>query len=315
MNSARRWLNSKGSGARRVLAAALLVLGVLLGLACGQNGAPEGAIASPVEVQVQKPATDSRFLGNLPKTLQLPAADDEVGWRVLADYGAIFVARGRAIPPPCIVFPDEQAVTEWQSSLKIQRLELDGIAVELQAPAAEALLAARREARAQGLDISPRSRDAARRSYQDTRQLWASRVNPGLEHWVSARRLTKRESDRIRTLPLRQQVPEILRLEKQKIFFSKDFSKSILYSVAAPGTSQHISMLALDVKEHATLPVRALLARHGWYQTVVSDLPHFTFLGVAEEELPALGLKKVQDSGRAFWIPDLEATAGRQSRP
>ena len=271
------------------------------------NDAHPAGTTSPASGQDRELVVDSKFLQNLPKALRLSASDDEVGWRVLADYGAVFVAHGGVAPPPDIVFPNERAVTEWQSGLKIQRLELDGIAVELQAPAAEALLAARREARARGLDISPRGRDAARRSYQDTVELWASRVNPGLAHWVGARRLTKRESDRIRALPPREQVPEILQLEARGIFFSKDFSKSILYSVAAPGTSQHISMLALDVTEHAILPVRALLARHGWYQTVVSDLPHFTFLGVAEEKLPALGLKRVQDSGRIFWIPDLGA--------
>jgi hypothetical protein len=121
-------------------------------------------------------------------------------------------------------------------------------------------------------------------------------------------RLTKQESKRIRALTPREQVPEILRLEQWEIFFSKEFSKSIFYSVAAPGTSQHISMLALDVTEHASAPVRAILARHGWFQTVLSDMPHFTYLGAEEPDLPSLGLKRVQNQGRVFWIPDLSGT-------
>jgi hypothetical protein len=64
-------------------------------------------------------------------------------------------------------------------------------------------------------------------------------------------------------------------------------------------------MLAFDVSEHENSEVREILARYGWLQTVVSDLPHFTYLGVAESELSGLGLKKVNDGGRTFWLPDL----------
>jgi hypothetical protein len=64
-------------------------------------------------------------------------------------------------------------------------------------------------------------------------------------------------------------------------------------------------MLALDITEHDQSDVRAILAEHGWYQTVVSDLPHFTFLGVPENELTGLGLKKQNDGGREYWLPSL----------
>jgi len=37
----------------------------------------------------------------------------------------------------------------------------------------------------------------------------------------------------------------------------------------------------------------------------VSDLPHFTFLGVSENQLSKLGLKKVSDDGRVFRLPSL----------
>jgi hypothetical protein len=39
---------------------------------------------------------------------------------------------------------------------------------------------------------------------------------------------------------------------------------------------------------------------------VKSDLPHFTYLGVTKNELPALGLKIARTGGRVFWIPDLD---------
>ncbi|MEP7039917.1 MAG: peptidase M15, partial [Acidobacteriota bacterium] len=67
----------------------------------------------------------------------------------------------------------------------------------------------------------------------------------------------------------------------------------------------HISMLALDVSEHDDSKVREILAKHGWFQTVISDLPHFTFLGFHENRLSDLGLKKINDGGRVFWIPNI----------
>ena len=105
---------------------------------------------------------------------------------------------------------------------------------------------------------------------------------------------------------MHDQVAEVLELEKNEIFFSKDLSKSILYSIAAPGSSQHIAMLAFDVNEFQNPRVREILADHGWFQTVLSDLPHFTFLGLKQEDLPRHGLKSVVVHEQTFWIPNVE---------
>ncbi|HWS55608.1 MAG TPA: hypothetical protein VN228_15825, partial [Pyrinomonadaceae bacterium] len=102
-----------------------------------------------------------------------------------------------------------------------------------------------------------------------------------------------------------EQVAAVLELERDGMYFSTDFSKSILHSVAAPGASQHLAMLAFDVAEFRDARVRRLLERHGWFQTVLSDLPHFTYLGLPEEELPARGLRRVVMHEQAFWVPDL----------
>ncbi|MCA1624609.1 MAG: hypothetical protein LC778_12590, partial [Acidobacteria bacterium] len=134
---------------------------------------------------------------------------------------------------------------------------------------------------------------------------WESRVNPGLAHWTKEGKLSKLEAERIRDLPPFEQVSKIFKLESKGIFFSKDLSKTIIYSVAPPGASQHLSLLALDVNEHANELVREILAAHYWFQTVVSDLPHFTFLGIAEDELSKSGLKAIVDAGRSFWFPNL----------
>ena len=117
--------------------------------------------------------------------------------------------------------------------------------------------------------------------------------------------MTSEEADRLRALPINQQVSDVLELEKQGIFFSKDLSKSVLYSIAAPGTSQHIAMLAFDANEFLDARVREIMTEHGWFQTVLSDLPHFTFLGLKESELPERGLRLVVVNNQKFWIPDV----------
>ncbi len=248
----------------------------------------------------------SKFLQNLPAGFTLPERSDEVGWRLLVDYGAVFVARGGVTPPPCLIFTDAGALARWQSGLKIGRAKIAGKVVELQAPALEALLAARAEALTAHLNISLRAWDGAGRSYARTAQLWKWRVQAGSAHWVKAGRLSKADAARLRALTPREQVAEILRLEPRGLFFSANFRKPILDSVAPPGASQHLSLLALDVRQCDNPEVRAILARHGWFQTIPMDLPHFTYLGVPEIQLPSLGLKRVEQKGRAFWIPDLK---------
>ena len=118
-------------------------------------------------------------------------------------------------------------------------------------------------------------------------------------------RLTAEEVARLRSLPLLQQIAEVLELEKNGVYFSKDLSKSILYSIAAPGTSQHIAMLAFDVNEFENPRIREIMAKHGWFQTVLSDLPHFTFLGLKEKDLPKHGLRSLEVNGQVFWIPNV----------
>lgn len=244
----------------------------------------------------------NKFYSNLPGSFRFP--DDQVGWKMLKEYGAMFVAKG-VVPPDVVIFKNEPEVAGWQSSVEIRREKIGGLELELQAEAMNALVKAVAEAGRSSLTITPRGEDAARRNFSGTVDLWASRVNPGLSHWVRNGNLSETEAERIRSLSPSSQIAEIFRLEEQGMYFAKDLTKSIIYSVAPPGTSQHLSMLALDVAEFEDQRVRETLARHGWFQTVVSDLPHFTYLGVKEEELVQMGLKKIENEGRAFWVPDL----------
>ena len=232
--------------------------------------------------------------------------DDQVARRVLHDYGAMFVGTQDVLPPPLCVFINEDQVARFQSEAGFTAANIGEAVIELQPAAMAALLQARAAAHAEGLEISPRDgAEAARRSYADTVRLWNSRFLPALEHWTRVDRLSAQQAESLRSLPIPEQVPEVLELEQEGIFFSKDLSKSVLYSIAAPGTSQHIAMLAFDANEFHEPRVRELLAQHGWFQTVLSDLPHFTFLGLAAEELPGRGLKSVAAEGQTFWIPDV----------
>lgn len=233
---------------------------------------------------------------------------DAVARRILEDYGAIFIASSKVLAPPVCIFASEEEVTSFQSRAGVAAEMIGFDEIELQPEAMKHLLKARAEALKENLDITPRGgAEAARRNYGDSMRLWDTRFLPALDYWVGQGRLTPETAARLKTLPLRKQIAEVLELEKNEIYFSKDLSKSILYSIAAPGTSQHIAMLAFDVAEFLDPRVREILAKHGWFQTVLSDLPHFTFLGWKEEDLPKHGLRSVVVNDQKFWIPNVEA--------
>ena len=231
-----------------------------------------------------------------------------VSQRILQEYGAVYVADKKVKPPPVCVFTNEEQVTKFQEEAGFEAEVIGFDEVELQPEAIKHLRKAREEAQKEGLDITPRDgAEAGRRNYEDSLRLWNSRFEPALAYWQSQGRLTEEQVNRLRGLPLLQQIAEVLELEKSGIYFSKDLSKSILYSIAAPGTSQHIAMLAFDVNEFENPRVREIMGRHGWFQTVLSDLPHFTFLGLKEKDLPKHGLRSVEVNGQVFWIPNVEA--------
>ncbi len=269
------------------------------------------------ELDGQKSKSFYEVLGKKLKKRKTPLASlcppgDTVARRVLEEYGAMFVATDKVKPPPVCVFTSEEQVKIFQERAGYQTEFISYDDIELQPAAMKSLLKAIDEAQKEGLDITPRDgAEAARRNYEDSLRLWDTRFLPALDYWVSQQRLTSADVERLRALPTYHQISAVLELEKGGIFFSKDLSKSILYSIAAPGTSQHIAMLAFDVMEFDNPRVREILAKHGWFQTVLSDLPHFTFLGHKEKDLPKQGLKAVIVDKQKFWIPNVVADAQR----
>ncbi len=252
------------------------------------------------------------FRGNLSQNLSrhnLSVSDiyDEsnaVENRIFNEYGAVFLTK--AMPPNEVMFTSEQEVSAFQTKAGVEKANIGGTNIELQPTALKALQEAIADAKSQGLKITPRDgAEAARRSYQKTLSLWNDRFFKACDHWKAKGRLTSEKISQLKALPIKQQVGEVLELEKQGIYFNTFFNNSILYSVAAPGTSQHLSMLAFDVTEFENKKVREVLAKHGWFRTVQNDEPHFTYLGYQESELSKLGLKMVTKKDGEFWIPNI----------
>ncbi|MEK6302495.1 MAG: hypothetical protein AABO41_17425 [Acidobacteriota bacterium] len=228
--------------------------------------------------------------------------------RLFGEYGAIFTTR--ATPPARIIFADASEVDSFQATLAVRRARIGNYEIDLQSAAMEAMLLAAEEIEGQGGSITARASDAGARSYQDTVALWLRNVTRGLEHWESLGRISAEHAQVVRDLPPVEQVAVILDLEQtQELFFGTFFDRSILYSVAAPGASQHLSLLAFDVAEYEDAEVERVLGLHGWHRTVPNDLPHFTYLGHTPGALVDQGLTMViRDYGVStyrFWIPNL----------
>lgn len=234
-------------------------------------------------------------------------AGDRVAARVFRDYGSVFIASDQVAVPDRCVFPDAAVVTKFQSKAKLASAKIGSVEITLQAEAMRALLAAIDEASESRLRITPLDGTiAGTRSYDDTVKLWNSRFYRALDHWQRRGRISRSDADAARLLTAYEQVPLVLNWEEQRIWFSTGLNRSILTSVAAPGTSQHLSGLAFDIVEYRNPRVRNILNTHGWFQTVVSDEPHFTYLGHAEADLPKFGLISKRKNGYKFWVPGIQ---------
>ena len=208
------------------------------------------------------------------KTGDIYDSNDVVQKRILEEYGAIFLTI--ATPPSACMYKSADEVINFQNKVTKATEMIAGSPVELQADAMKKLLEARKEAKSAGLDITPRDgAEASKRGFEDTLRLWNSRFEPALKHWQEKGRLTADQVSKLRSLPINEQVKEVLELEKQGIYFNTFFNATILSSVAAPGTSQHLSMLAFDATEFENTKVRKILGNYGWFRTVKGDAPHF----------------------------------------
>lgn len=214
------------------------------------------------------------------------------------------------IPPKCI-FANSKEVEAFQSSALTSVENIGGTTIELQTKAMLSLKEAEAEVKDSGGSITPRQgATSGKRSYANTVEFWNKRITDGVAYWTKkankkGEKLSSAEGDELKKLTGKKQIEKVLELEQKGFWFSTYKNKTILRSVAAPGTSQHLLMLALDVKEYTNKKVRAILAKHGWFQTVYQDHPHFTYLGMPESALNSLGLTKITESGQDFYVPNI----------
>jgi hypothetical protein len=153
------------------------------------------------------------------KIESLCPTSDSVARRILEDYGAMFIASKKVMPPPVCIFRSEEEVTQFQerAGYTTERIGFDD--VELQPEAMKALMKAREDAQEEGLDITPRDgAEAARRSYSDSQELWDTRFIPALNYWLSQGRLTEGQVARLKGLPIHDQIAEVLELRKAESF-------------------------------------------------------------------------------------------------
>jgi D-alanyl-D-alanine dipeptidase len=76
---------------------------------------------------------------------------------------------------------------------------------------------------------------------------------------------------------------------------------AILGVVAPPGASQHLWGLAIDLRVYSQAQ-RQALNKNGWFQTVENDVPHWTYVGLTEENLPRFGFKNKIVRGTTYWL-------------
>ena len=255
--------------------------------------------------------TEDRFLAKI-----CDHERNQIANRVFWEYGSVFVAADRVKTPVACIFKDEEAVREFHGKLGLSSARIGVAEVTLQTEALRALLDAIEEAWAQQLRITPLDGTiAGTRSYEDTVRLWTSRFNRALDHWVRRGRISQPEAEEARRLQPYEQIPLVMKWEQAQMWFSTGFNKSIFTSVAAPGTSQHLSGLAFDVVEHSNSRVRLILNKYGWFQTIRTDEPHFTYLGLPEAELPRRGLEMVVHRGNYYWVPRGSPLIARPTQP
>lgn len=219
---------------------------------------------------------------------------------ILAQYGALYVSESQLIlPSNCI--PTRQELSAFRRRVVFESRNIDGIQVSFQKPALDAFLDAREVAAARGLSIRPNGTNATLRDYETTVEIWQRNLQAGINvHGAAAARRAELFSPDIRL-----SIAVVLDLEMKGLLLGSGGGKSILQVAAPPGTSQHVSGLAVDIAEYEDVRVREILAEHGFFQTIANDFPHFTYLGLKPDQLAAVGLAPRVIEGHTFYVPEL----------
>ncbi|RCJ36471.1 peptidase M15 [Nostoc minutum NIES-26] len=214
-----------------------------------------------------KLSNQERFLSAIANKLPSIPHPGTFEYILLHSYGAVFVNQEVAIKLPSkVIFANEQETQDFQSTLTMEKV--DGTKdCYLQKSAAEALDNARASH-----NISLKSgygEGDCTRSFATNLRFWHKYANN-------------------KTL--------------EKVRQGKE--TTILGVVAPPGTSQHLWGLAIDLRI-SNQKQREVLYQNGWFQTVENDVPHWTYIGLPEEDLPLFGFKNKVVRGISYWLTPL----------
>ncbi|NET00299.1 MAG: peptidase M15 [Sphaerospermopsis sp. SIO1G2] len=204
-----------------------------------------------------------RFLETVNYQLQNIPPTNSYEYIILRAYGTIFVNQNPdIILPSKFILENEVETVDFQENLQLTLVE-GTRECYLQKAAADAFNKARNI-----IDIPLRSGYSGdcTRSYATTLRFWQKYTNSST-------------------------------LEQVK----QGKEKNILSLVAPPGTSQHLWGLALDLGV-SNQEQRQALNENGWFQTVVKDTPHWTYLGWDKESLPKFGLQSKIVQGITYWV-------------
>ncbi|WP_071191117.1 D-alanyl-D-alanine carboxypeptidase family protein [Trichormus sp. NMC-1] len=185
---------------------------------------------------------------------------------ILRAYGTVFINQQPEIKlPPKVILDNEQQTQEYQGNLRVDLVE-GTTECYLQKAAAEAFNKARH---LQKIPLKSGYSGDCTRSFATNLRFWQKYTNSQTLSQVQQGKETK-----------------------------------ILGTVAPPGTSQHLWGLAIDLRVSSAAQ-RQALNQNGWFQTVENDLPHWTYLGWNEEDLPKFGLRNKTVNGITYWVTPL----------
>ncbi|MBW4647054.1 MAG: D-alanyl-D-alanine carboxypeptidase family protein [Goleter apudmare HA4340-LM2] len=205
-----------------------------------------------------------RFLAAIAYNLPIIPQPGTFEYILLRAYGAVFVNQEPEIQlPQKVILANEQETEEFQSTLMMTKV--DGInGCYLQQPAAAALNKVR------------------------------SLINIPLKSGYGSGDCTRTFATNLRFW---RKYANNQTLEKVR----QGRETAILGIVAPPGTSQHLWGLAIDLRAYSPQQ-RQALNQNGWFQTVEKDLPHWTYIGLPQEDLPLFGFRKKVIRGVTYWI-------------
>lgn len=208
-----------------------------------------------------------RFLSAIARKLPTIPQPATYEYTLLRSYGAVFVNPDIGIKlPPKDIFANEQETQQFQATLTMGHVDATNDCY-LQKSAADALNKAIIQQKIP-LKSGYGSGDCTR-TFNTNLRFWNKYANNQVLAKVQQGKETK-----------------------------------ILGLVAPPGTSQHLWGLAIDLRV-SNQEQRKALNQNGWFQTVESDVPHWTYVGLAEENLSLFGFKKQAIGGIIYWITPL----------